>query len=163
VIALAAASGAAGSLGNALENHFTGNRALPLMAGLFIALLLGPLFGVIGLYLSAGLVRWTGSWLGGVATPDEARAAVAWATVPTLWGMLLWLPILATGGRVDAVMTLVGLAQAVLGIWTFVISLKCLGEAHRFSAWKALGAEILAGLIVLVPFACLLFAILGAR
>ena len=30
--------------------------------------------------------------------------------------------------------------------WVFVITLKCLGEVHRFSAWRALGALVLGAL-----------------
>lgn len=163
VILLAAASGAAGGIDNALENAFATTGPSSLIATLFLALLLGPVFGVIGLYLWGGLVRWTGSWLGGEATPEEARAAVAWSAVPSLWGLLLWLPLLLSGSQVGVVPLLVGLAQLVLGVWTFVISLKCLGEAHRFSAWKALGAEILAVLMIIAPFACIIFALTGGR
>jgi hypothetical protein len=35
------------------------------------------------------------------------------------------------------------LIESIVGIWIFVISLKCLGEVHHFSAWRALGAILL--------------------
>ena len=50
--------------------------------------------------------------------------------------------------------------SVVIGIWALFVFFNCLGEAHRFSAWKALAATILGVLIVLgvviifvVPFA----------
>jgi hypothetical protein len=38
----------------------------------------------------------------------------------------------------------------VIGIWSLVVLLKSLGEVHNFSAWKALGAALLAMVIVSV-------------
>ncbi len=35
------------------------------------------------------------------------------------------------------------------------MTLKCIAEAHRFSAWRALGAILLAGLLVGAPLAAL--------
>ena len=40
--------------------------------------------------------------------------------------------------------------QLILGVWAVVVMLKCLGEAHRFSAWRALGAFILSWMIFTV-------------
>jgi hypothetical protein len=38
----------------------------------------------------------------------------------------------------------------VLGFWGFIVSLKCIGEVHRFSAWRALIAVLIPGLIVII-------------
>ena len=40
-------------------------------------------------------------------------------------------------------------------IWRLVICFKCLGEAHGFSAWHALGATLIAVLIIAVPLVIL--------
>jgi hypothetical protein len=47
----------------------------------------------------------------------------------------------------------------LIGLWGFAISLKCLGEAHAFSAWRALGALILAAFIVIVPIGLVVLAV----
>lgn len=56
------------------------------------------------------------------------------------------------------------LAEFVISIWWFVVFLKCIGEVHTFSAWKALGASLLAGLVLVGPvlLVFILFLIAGA-
>ena len=44
-----------------------------------------------------------------------------------------------------------GFAALVLGIWSFIILLKGLGEVQSFSAWKAWGNLVLA----VLPFVAL--------
>ncbi len=137
---------------------------------LLIAMLMGPVAGIIGLFVGGALLRWTGSWIGGQASSRHIRAAVAWSSVPDIWVMLLWIPGLALFGRelFTAETTVMDAHPALLlaylgfvalelvgGVWAFVAFLKCLGQVQGFSAWKALGNSLLAMLIVAVP----LFAI----
>jgi hypothetical protein len=132
--------------------------------------LAGVAVGLIGLYLGSFVVWLTGRWLGGRGNFVEVRAASAWPNVLSLWGALLWLPMVAYLGLEafrlntepmldDPVgMMLVAPAQilgAVIAVWKFIVILKCLGEAHRFSAWRALGAALLGGLLLLIPIAIL--------
>ena len=79
---------------------------------------------------------------------------------------MLWLPQLILVGdemfksetpRLEAsiplaALTLVvtGLIQVAASVWSFFTVLKCIGEAHRFSAWRALGSLLLAGFIVVL-------------
>ena len=104
----------------------------------------------------------------------QVMAALAWANVPAAWSLALWLPRAALlGGETfhslpasieespPAALLFVVLQglQAIITVWGFVILLKCIGEAHAFSAWRALGAFLLAGLILAVPIG--LIALLG--
>jgi hypothetical protein len=50
------------------------------------------------------------------------------------------------------------LAQTLIDFWGFVVTLKCVAEAHRFSAWRALGTLVLIGLMMLVPLSLLMIA-----
>ncbi len=43
-----------------------------------------------------------------------------------------------------------GVITIILGIWAFFTMLKCIGEAHGFSAWRAWGLLILIGLPILL-------------
>jgi hypothetical protein len=137
---------------------------------LILKCLAGVTLGLIGLYLGSCVVWLAGRWLGGLGHFVEVRAASAWPNVLSLWGALLWLPMLAYLGTEafrmnsepmldDPVgMMLVAPAQflgLVIAIWKFIVILKCLGEAHRFSAWRALGAALLGGLLLLIPIAIL--------
>ena len=42
-----------------------------------IAAIVGPIAGIIALYIGSALIRWTGSWIGGKASSQTIRAAMA--------------------------------------------------------------------------------------
>jgi hypothetical protein len=126
----------------------------------------GPIGGVLTLYLGGGLLKWTGTWLGGQASARHLRAALAWSSVPSVWALLLWKPELALFGqelftsetpRIDASpmlsLALLGFfaLELTVAIWTIIILLKCIGEAQKFSAWKALGNALLAAAAIVLP------------
>ena len=171
VLLLAAVGGIVEALINASSDSKGEN--LSLQAILLTSLIGGPLMGVIGLWLGGVLLRWTGGWIGGQADSRRIRATLAWANVPLVWSLLLWIPALLLFGAelfaaatpiLDASTMLSGLYMVfsfgigTVSIWAFVVFLHALGEVQGFSAWKALGNSILAGLVVLVP----LLAIIGA-
>jgi hypothetical protein len=160
-------------IGNALDKASSRNagNALPLIGILAICIILGPIGGILSLYIGGALFRWTGSWLGGEASSEEVRAAIAWSYVPTILILPLWIPKLLIFGEelfisstpriaANPVLSILlpgfSVIELVVGIWAFVVFLKCLGEAHGFSAWKALGASILGTLVILVPLLCII-------
>jgi hypothetical protein len=142
-----------------------------------ICAIVGPIAGLIGLYLYGWLFRVTGRWLGGQAYPIEVRAALAWSAVPQIWGAILQLLKLiliayvlyanATNTYVSGstFLTTVGiffLFEFLIGIWSIIVYLKSLGEVHGFSAWRALGAASLGIAIASVAnviISCILNAI----
>jgi hypothetical protein len=118
-------------------------------------------FGILFLYIFAAVFRWSGSLLGGTATSVEVRAALAWSQVPAIVAEIILLFALFAGvpmpkmlpGRlplIDPAFYKVIVVEGVLGIWGFIISLKCIGEVHRFSAWRAFLAILIPPIIVLV-------------
>ena len=170
VLLLAAVGGIVEALINASSDSKGENMSL--QAILLTSLIGGPLMGVIGLWLGGALLRWTGGWIGGQADSRRIRATLAWANVPLVWSLLLWIPALLLFGAelfaaatpiLDASTMLSGLYMVfsfgigIVSIWAFVVFLHALGEVQGFSAWKALSNSILAGLVVLVP----LLAIIG--
>ncbi len=172
VTAIAAITGASSTL-NRASNHNAGDK-LDFWQILAIGLLVGPIAGVVGLYLGAVLVRWTGKWMGGQASTLHLRAAMAWASVPLVVAAVVWLPELLMVGRemftaetprLDArpglalLMLAMFVLEAVAGIWAFVLNCKCVGEVQGFSAWKALGNLLLAFLLLVAPFVVLGFAV----
>lgn len=141
-----------------------------------IAIVGGPVVGMIGLYIGAQLLRWTGKWIGGTASLTNIMAAIAWSNVPIIWALILWIPELYLFGeelfttetpRLDAdlslALALLGFTfvEIAIGIWTVVVFLKCLGQVQGFSAGKALGNALLAVLIVVVPIGILIAAFTG--
>lgn len=136
------------------------------------ALVVSPLFAIISLYAAGVLFRWAGGLLGGIATPVEVRAAVAWSSVPTVVSTAVALLGLITEATTAPVsQNPVGLRPLLhqvnafeviyllLAIWGVVIWLKCLGEVHRFSAWRALGASAIAVITGVVAIFVLVVAL----
>ena len=139
---------------------------LPFWAILLLVAVFGPLAGLVKLHVGAALVHWTGRWLGGVGTPLHLRTAIAWGSVPMIVVLALWFPLLfIIGGemftdemprtesdlrRLALLLGSVGV-QAALEVWSLVISVKAIAQIQAFSAWRALGNLVLAGMVVLVP------------
>ena len=132
-----------------------------------IAVIVGATLGVIELYVNGALLKWAGSALGGVGSYAEVRAALAWSRVPVIVAFAIGILaiLLGTDGPMlgaDREITNSGasllLLHAFLVVWGFVVMLKCVGEVHRFSAWRALGSILLILLaIVLMLAATILF------
>jgi hypothetical protein len=133
--------------------------------------------GIVFLYIFGALFKWSGSLLGGTASSVEVRAALAWSQVPAIVGEIILMLALFAGvpmpkifpGRlplIDPAFYKVMVVEGVIGIWGFIISLKCVGEVHRFSAWRAFIAILIPPLIfvVVIGFGVFLFqSIAGPR
>lgn len=142
-----------------------------------LAVLIGIPAGLISLYLTGALFRWTGSWLGGNATDRDVRAVYAWSSVVDIVGLIIFLPLILVFGRgwfqsspswADSsaglliVMLLIPLGLILL-IWRAVIFLSGLAEVHNFSIWKSLVATVLGFMILLIPILCILIPIALTR
>ena len=164
VLSLAAIGGIAEALTNMASD--SKGDGMSLTAILLTSLIVGPLMGILGLWLGGILLRWTGGWIGGQANSRRIRATLAWSNVPLIWSLLLWIPAILLFGTelfakatpvIDASAMLAGLyltfsfAIGIVSIWSFVVFLHALGEVQGFSAWKSLLNSILAVLVVLVP------------
>jgi len=163
VLALAAIGPAINSLisqWSAVINGTTHPSVLwPLWVAFSVAI--QAVFGILFLYIFAAVFRWSGSLLGGIATSVDVRAALAWSQVPAIVAEIILLFALFAGvpmpkmlpGRlplIDPAFYKVMVVEGVLGIWGFIVSLKCVGEVHRFSAWRAFAAILIPPIIVLV-------------
>lgn len=132
--------------------------------GLAVFAFVCGLLSVATLYGLGQLYRWSGHLLGGSAKAAEVRAALAWAQVPAIY--------ITTAGAIVALLTVQGggdqpalwwkVVRGALGLWAFVISLKALGEVHRFSAWRALGSIIVGSLAVILAMLAIVLGLLLA-
>jgi len=161
-----------------LANLLQGEPAKELTPGASLGLsaLFGPIAGIIYVHIAARVVRMTGGWIGGRATVEETRAALAWGWVPNIFANALVAGSLLAfgpnffqpepGAPVDPTSALmVGIALS-LNVWSFIVTLKCLGEVHRFSALAAFASWLLALLMVIavaVVLALIALALGGLR
>jgi hypothetical protein len=124
--------------------------------------------GVVALYLTSAVFRWSGGLLGGVASRVDVRAALAWSQVPAIVAEIILLVVVLMGvpmpvptpgelPHIDPSFYKILLFEAVFGLWGLVISLKCIGEVHRFSAWRALVAILIPPLMVALVLGFVLF------
>jgi Yip1 domain len=176
VIALVVLCGFISAVASALQfrspQAFTiGSRSIPMIApatmwkirlGQIIA---SPFLAVMFLYVNGAVLRWSGGLFGGTAKPVEVRAALGWASVPSI--LIGFILIAVTLIHPPAVITMseqqsplsilahdwMTLAlSTVLGLYAFVILLNCIAEVHRFSASRALAAWSVQWLLLMGAF-----------
>lgn len=172
VIALAAIGPAISTLATqwsaALGNNANLSVLWPLWVPVYVAL--SAAFGVISLYIGGAIWRWSGSLLSGVASSVEVRAAMAWSQLPgiaaaivlliaVLLGVQIPHPTPGTLTQIDPAFYKIVIIEAVFGIWGLVLTLKCIGEVHRFSAWRALAAILIPSLIAVAALASFFFLV----
>lgn len=147
----------------------------PLFAIVAGAVFIGPLGARFGMWVYSHLIKWSGRLLGGIASREHIKAAMAWATVPTMLVSVLWIPKLLLFGRelfqketprmdetpwAGGVLMGIGAVELALGVWTVVLLCNTVAEVQGFkSAWRGLGNLMLAGMVILVPI--LLAIIIG--
>jgi len=171
VIPLAVMAGLAQALDKAIGRSYGDDFPWPIL--LFMLIIFGGLGGIASLYIGGAVFRWAGSKLGGVATSEEVRAAIAWSSVPQIIiiGLILIHIFIYRGEaftsqtpKMDAfteqnlafsllflVFNISFLAiSVVMGIWNLVILSKTLGEVHGFSAWRGLATYLIPGIVMLV-------------
>ena len=111
--------------------------------------ILGALFGIIHLYFTAWLLTLTGSWVGGKGNFIDVKCAVGWSNYPFIVADIFAFLMVVTKNNVWLT-ALCGLLYLIALTWAFVIFLKIIGEAHKFSAWKAILALFMAFVLVFV-------------
>ncbi len=156
VLGLAFAAGAVASLYSLLNP--AANSHWPHLGPIGIALgvIFSGVVSVISLYGLAALYRWSGGIIGGTATRVEMRSALAWAQVPGLYLQMVNIITAALGfdsAAVPAAVSPYSIVESLIGLWVFVILLKCIGEVHHFSAWRGLGAILIGTLAMFAVIA----------
>ena len=178
VITLACLAGIGQSLDRASLRD--AGDSMPVMAVIGICIVVGPLGGLLGLWIGALCVRVAGRMIGGTADPEQMRAAIAWAYVPTVAALVLWAPQLALFGSdmfTSEMPTLenspnlwipfiaIGAAEVILGLWGIVLMCNTVAEVQGFhSAWRGLGNLVLAilGVMGIVIAIVMFFVVLVA-
>ena len=172
VILLACLAGISSVLGRASLRGM--GDTMELFDIILLSLILGPFSGVISLYVGSYLIHWTGKWIGGTSSLQNIRAAMAWASIPMVLTLLLLIPEIIVFGEemyttqtpiVDSSTLLLyafvifSVIYLILGIWSFILYLHCLGQVQGFSLLKMFGNILLAGLVIIIPIVLLFLVI----
>lgn len=137
------------------------------MAILIGAFIVVSIFAILFVYALAWVAMMIGRFLEGNGTTAEVRSALAWGLAPVAWALLIRIPlyflipppegpsvgveVLQNRIRLDpgAISSGCGMAamylllDLVVTVAYLVITCQALGEAHRFSAWRALATLLL--------------------
>jgi hypothetical protein len=121
----------------------------------------GAVSGVVWLLLTAGLLTWSGRWFGGSGGFRRLRAAVAWSAVPIAWALPLWIPKLLIAGdglfrtldaaaAVHPAITVLDALETAAQLWTLVLLVICVAEAHRMPLRRAFATVALVLVVLLL-------------
>jgi hypothetical protein len=163
VIALVAVGPAIGALASQWSKAITDTGNLSVLWPLWVAfsVAIHAALGVVGLYIGAVILRWSGGLLSGVASRVEVRAAMAWSQIPGIaFELVLLIAVLTgvpmpqpTGGalpHIDPAFYKVLVIEVVLGLWGGIVGVYCLAEVHRFSAWRAFCSTLIPAFIAIL-------------
>jgi len=173
VVLLACLSGVGESLNRASRRNAGDRFSITVILGL--ACVLGPLGGLLTLWISSHLLSFTGKLVGGRGNREHLKTAIAWATVPVVFALPLWIPNLLLFGsemftsrtpRLDSQPALVvpfmaiTLAQLILSIWSVVLLCQTVTEVQGYSsAWRGVANVLLAAGLIVVALILLLILI----
>lgn len=139
---------------------------------ILLCVILAPISGVIGTALSA-LVAWLfGKLFKGTATFSELFKVMSLATIPFITLIPFYLIWLFTSPDSLLIWDYTGptpwiywpatLASIVSSIWSFVIAVGAVAEAHQFSNWRAFFTLLIPGLIFgVIAFVLIFIVIIG--
>jgi len=153
---------------------------MPLGGILLVACVAGPLIGFLMVWLYSHLLSISGKWLDGRADPEELKTAIAWAQVPIVAVLALWIPLILIMGKdvftldvpqyeenptIYLATSFIEIAQLILGLWAFVLLCNTVAEVQQYhSAWRGLINVVLAGIlfaIILVGLGMVILLMLG--
>lgn len=132
-----------------------------------ISLFLGPITGIIMMFIYSGIIFLFGKLLGGTGSFWDVFKAGSLTYVPSLViGIFyyIWM-FFAPESYFNAFETsafsiIVPLISLAFGIWSIVINVIALSEAHRFSNWRAFFTLTIPFLLVMI-FVFAVIAIIG--
>lgn len=150
-------------------------QGFPLLGVLLMALVVGPLAGLVGTAVASGIYLLVGRLFKGQATYKEMFRAVLTSQIIQIWLIpivISWMflsPVtyflqegelpFENAGPLSIVLTFV---LSFFSIWTFVVQCKAVGEAHRFSAWKGFFVIIIPAILFIGIIVAIIAAIMIA-
>ena len=153
---------------------------LPLLAIVFISIVISYGGALIGWVIIAALYTWIGTWLGGRGKFSDMVHVTPAAAIPMIWLAPMNFLLIAVYGsqlfEVPSAYSITNLPLGVyllmnlitfgVGIYSTVISCKGIGLVHGFSAWRGLGVVaiiigifLVIGIILSIVFAAIIFSL----
>lgn len=177
-IPLALISGFAQALDRSIGRSAGDNIDLIILIPLIM--ILGPIAGLFALFVGGAILSWVGGLLGGEGSREEVMTALAWSSIPQILVIVLDLGLIAIlGGEAFTSITpqfdariqqdlfaalfysliLIGImiTAIVISVWSIILYIKCIAEAHRFSVWRSIATILIPSAVVIgVALICLI-------
>ncbi|HMG80934.1 MAG TPA: signal peptidase I [Xanthobacteraceae bacterium] len=162
-VLLLAALGTISEFATWLIRPFGTSSASPDWRIIAVVIVAAAAAGIVGLYLTGCVLKWTGALLGGRASMATIRAALAWGGAPFAIGVpicLFGFFVLALSGlaRGPSFTIALNLILAALTLWATVLALWMYGRVQGFGFWRTV-ASFAAGALVLPVIVALLIRI----
>lgn len=152
---------AANAIGRASSQNMGENSNLTVV--LLSAVFAGGLFGIVGYFIYAALLRWTGKWLKGTADTDKMTTVLAWGSIPIIISLAFtFFEILITGDAIfvkypdlsssgQLLILIVGFINLGLLLWSISLMIVGISVAQNFSIGKSILNFFLPILVIFVP------------
>lgn len=143
--------------------YFDAAKSMSVWWGVLMSVILAFPVGWIALSLVSWVMLYLGKLLGGKGSYREVRASVAWANVPNVINIALWIIYLLVFGKSTfmqgftvmeqqnsayLVLQIGMIIQGIIGVWSIVILVLSLGRVQKYSAWMGLLNVLLTGIIL---------------
>lgn len=146
---------------------------MPLITILMLSIVIGGFVGWIAYYFYAAMLRWTGKWLKGQGTTYSLIRILAYAMIPNIFAIILYVPEiaifgngtfqseidLASGGLLaKTVYFSTTILDLILGMWSIALLVVGISEVQKLSIWKSILNMLLPGILILSIVLAIIFA-----
>lgn len=132
-----------------------------------LAVVVAAVFALVSWVISSALIRWVGSWLGGVATFRDTLKATSLTYIPGIFIGIFTALIgssMSTTGFANVSVIIFSILLALASVWSIVIIIKSVAEVHQFSSFKSIGTLLILfalGIILLICLAIIFSVLIG--
>lgn len=141
-----------------------------------LSIILGGALGWISFYIGAGLLSWTGKWIGGKANMEHLFKMAAYASMPVICSLpIIIIQIVIFGNDIfkseiylenytlveNIIYYASALVEFTVAIWAICIYVVGLSEIQEFSIEKAIGNVFIAFGVIFIPIMLLVLLFTG--
>ena len=122
-----------------------------------IAIILGPIFGIIMMFITSGIIFLVGKLLKGTGSFWDVFKAASLSCIPAIFVgpfYILWMFVSPESfffeGGASTIATIVSIIMIVTSIWSVVIIVGAIAEANQFSIIRSIVALIIPAIILFI-------------
>lgn len=132
-------------------------NTLPIWGIILLCLILAPIIGIISNAISSAIFLLVGKIFKGEGTFSELFKALSLNAIPFIVLIPFYLILLIVSpevlmidfeGSLPWTFWATNFVMIVVSIWSFVITIACIAEVHRFSNWKGFFTLIIPSIVI---------------